>query len=125
VVAADSSDWLDEVHRVLGKPSLSLDAPKTVRAVVGDRDGVTIIWLYNLNIARLSSYEDRVIPAKGLDISVRVPFKEVASVTSSTADEAGAAGPLKFDTAVKKDGMRARIAVPQLDIATIITIQGE
>jgi hypothetical protein len=66
-----------------------------------------------------------VIAAEAIDLSVRVPLKEVASVTASTADETGSAGPLKFDTAAGEDGTRVRITVPRLDIAAIITIQGK
>jgi hypothetical protein len=122
VVAADRSDWLTTLRSRLTKPSLVVDGPSTVRAVVRDQPGRTIVHLYNLKIERISSFEDKVSPAENIKLSVRVPSTEVLAVTSHTIDVHGSAGMLNFMTEKDGDESVVEIRVPRLDISAIVVI---
>ncbi len=123
LVTADDKHWLRTLHKALPHASLTLTAPETVRGVVRDTDNETAVFLYNLHIERLSSFEDRVTPAEHLTVSVRVPFKGVKSVRVSTADEGIASGPVEY-TAKEEDGATAlTVQIPRLDVATMLIIE--
>ncbi|MGI8967244.1 MAG: hypothetical protein ACR2H1_14315, partial [Limisphaerales bacterium] len=80
VIAADqNTNFIAEAKR-LNPPSLELTAPKTVRAVVREQSKRTMVHLLNLNIHRLSSFQDKVQPAENVRVTCRVPFKSVRSV---------------------------------------------
>jgi hypothetical protein len=123
VVTADQPDWLDELRARLQKPSLTIDGPPTVRAVVRDQPHRAIVHLLNLNIERLSSFDDKVTPAMDTALHVRVPFTAIRDVTLVTADERGTSGSLKFDA--KSDGEEVIIGltVPRLDVSAILVIE--
>jgi hypothetical protein len=94
-----------------------------VRAVVRDQHGRAIIHLLNLNVRRLSSFEDQVTPATNVRITCRVPFRNVRSVRALTADTEANRGELPF--AARRDGAESVVefAVPRLDIATLVAIE--
>jgi hypothetical protein len=120
VVAADGTGGLDKL--ALQAPSISLQAPATVRAVVRDQRNRTMVHLYNLNVERLSSYEDKVHPAQSIHITLRVPFRRVHSVRALTADQNGTAGQLEFTTKPEANGAILEATVPRLEIATILVV---
>ncbi|MGC9054767.1 MAG: hypothetical protein ACP5KS_12900, partial [Candidatus Hydrogenedens sp.] len=45
------------------------------------------VLLYNLNIERISSYEDKVIPAQDISISVQVSNPSIGKVLLSTPEK--------------------------------------
>jgi hypothetical protein len=53
--------------------------------VVHDQPGKQIVHLLNLNVQRLSSFEDKVNPATDVRVQVRVPFA-ARSVNALSAD---------------------------------------
>lgn len=122
VVAGDTPDWLEQVRTAIGKPSITIEGPPTVRAVVHDQPGRTIVHLYNLHVQRLSSFEDKVTPAKNVQLAVTVPLK-VRAVSLQTADESITSGPLKFKTQNAGDDTLLLVTVPQIDISSIIVIE--
>src|SRR5262249_41922363 len=73
IISAEKANWLSEVKKAVLNPSISVQGPPTIRATVYDQSKRTIIHLLNLNIQRLSSFEDKVTPAQGMYVSVRVP----------------------------------------------------
>ncbi len=123
VVAANEPDWLASLQHAIEKPAITLQAPATVRAVVRDQRNRTLVHLYNLNIQRVSSFEDKVNPAQKIRVTVRVPFARVHSVAALTADSDGTSGPLEFTARPEKKGCVVEIVVPKLEIASILTIE--
>jgi hypothetical protein len=123
IVTADAPDWQDKLKRVIASPSLKLIAPSTVRAVVRDQPGRTMIHLLNLNVERLSSFEDQVDPATKIRLTARVPINNVREVASHTADEYGTSGPVEFESQPEGDGSLLTITVPRLEINAIVVIE--
>jgi hypothetical protein len=122
VVAADNIGWLKLLQESVDSQSLKLQAPPTVRAVVRDQPNRTIVHLLNLNVQRLSSFEDKVTHASEIELTVRVPFTTVRDVTIFTADEHGTSGPAKFTTRQEGDDIFVEFTVPRLDVSAIIVI---
>lgn len=121
-VAADQADWLQELRVKTPRPSVTLKNAPMVRAVVHDQPGRTIVHLYNLNVQRLSSFEDKVTPATDVGLSVITPIS-AGKVSIQTADESGTSGPLKFQVLGDGSGTLVSMTVPRLDISAIITIE--
>jgi hypothetical protein len=122
VVAAENADWLTAVQDAIDRPALTLGGPPTVRAVVYDQPNRTIVHLYNLNVERLTSFEDRVTPATKLTLNVRVPMKAVGAVELRTADENATAGPLAFTNRFDEGDTSVEFTVSQVDVSAIIVI---
>jgi hypothetical protein len=122
VVTADQPNWLTSLKEVIGAPSLTIEAPPTVRAVVYDQPDRTIIHLYNLNVERVSSFEDRVTPATDVRLRVRLPMDSASETLCSTADSRGTSGSLAFKLAQADGQSSVEFTVPRLEISAILTI---
>jgi hypothetical protein len=122
LVVADQPDWLKHVQSAVASPSITVNGPGTVRAVVQDQPGRSIIHLYNLNLARLSSFDDKVTPAEGVSLAALVPFSKVQSVTALTADAGGTSGQLEFKQRAHDHGTLVEIKIPRLEIAALLVI---
>jgi hypothetical protein len=122
IIAADQPDWLQQLRRKIPRPSVTVTGAPNVRAVVHDQDGRTIVHLYNLNIQRLSSFEDKVTPATNIGLAVATP-PEVVSVRILTADVGGTSGPLKFQALGAGNGATVETMIPRLDISAIVVIE--
>jgi hypothetical protein len=122
IVTADQPDWLQQLRRKIIKPSVTVTGPPNIRAVVHDQDGRTIVHLYNLNVQRLSSFEDKVTPAMDIGLSIKTPAA-ARSVSIRTADASGTSGPLKFQGVPAGDGMLVSTKIPRLDVSAIILIE--
>lgn len=123
VVAADNEDWLETVQEAAGRPSLIVQGPPTVRAVMRDQPARTMIHLLNLDVERLSSFEDKVRPATDITLTVRVPFQDVRVLNIQTADENGTSGPLKFTRQQDGEETQLEITIPRLEISAIVVIE--
>lgn len=123
LVTAEEGDWLGTVRAALGTPSVQLAGGANVRALVSDQPDRTIIHLLNLNVQRLSSFQDQVTPVSGLQVSVWVPHKRVQGVRVFTADSAGFAGPLAFTGTPADKGTIVEVRVPRLEIGAIMLLQ--
>lgn len=123
VVTADALNWLTQVQAAVERPSLRVNGPATVRAVMRDQPGRTIIHLLNLNVERLSSFDDDVKPATDVRLVARVPLANVRAVTLLTADEKGTSGPVKFESQVDGDGLLVDVLLPRLEIGAIVLIE--
>jgi hypothetical protein len=121
VVAADRRDWLEELGQAVAPASVEVEGPAGVRVVVRDQPLRTIVHVLNLNVQRISSFQDKVQPATDVKLTVAVPFKSVARVYALTADEASHSGRLKFTW----DPARQRVALSldHLQIHQIIVIE--
>jgi hypothetical protein len=123
LISAEKSDWLQQVQNALPNPSLSLQGPPTVRASVCDQPKRTIVHLLNLNIQRLSSFEDKVVPALDVHVSVRVPMRKVRSVRALTADTDGSFGPLQFHGTPAGDQILVETTLPHLETSAMVVIE--
>jgi hypothetical protein len=123
VVTAEKPNWLAELQGKIAKPSLALKAPATIRAVVADQSKKTIVHLYNLNVQRLSSFEDKVTPASDIAMKVRVPFSRVHSVQSLSADDNKPSRRIEFQST--RDGSESvvEIKIPEVKVSRILVIQ--
>lgn len=122
VVVADEKDWLAALRATIKQPSVKVDGPPSMRAVVRDQSGRTIVHLYNLGVQRISSFEDNVTPAENIKLRISVPFKP-RHVELQTADENKTPGPLAFTTIGDDAREVVSITIPQLDISAIISIE--
>jgi hypothetical protein len=122
IIAAEGPDWLQQLRRKILKPSLTVTGAPNVRAVVHDQDGRTIVHLYNLNVQRLSSFQDKVTPAKDVGLSVTTPAG-VRSVRILTADAGATSGPLKFQASGAGSGSVVETKIPRLDVSAIVVIE--
>jgi hypothetical protein len=119
VVTADNNKWLDELKHDLEKPSVEVQAPASVRVVVRDQGRRTIVHVYNLNVEKISSYEDKVHPAQNVKVKVRKSSGRMHSVYVLTADGSGAG----FSAKPEEDGSIANITLSRVEIATMVVIE--
>lgn len=125
VISTDDETWLKQLSDV-SHPSLRfLAAPPTVRGVVHDQPTRTVVHLLNLNIERLSSFEDKVTSAKDVRFQVRVPLGAARSVTAVTADPQATRGTIAFTQAADDDdgGSLVTMTIPEVSISTILIIE--
>ena len=79
--------------------------------------------MFNLDIQRLSSFEDKVTPVRNLHIAVRVPLKRVRSVRALTADAGGAGRVLEFSATATEGQTLVETSLPQLDVGAILVVE--
>ena len=123
VISTDSADWLKKLETAIGVPSIVLRGPPTVRAVVHDQGKRTIVHLLNLNVQKISSFEDKMNPVSDVRITVRVPSKTVRSVRALTADTGVTRGLLAFTTWREGTHSMVEIKLDRLEIATILVYE--
>jgi hypothetical protein len=122
VVAADSANWLESVASAVGKPSVRIDGSPLVRAVVRDQQAQTIVHVFNLDIRRLSSYQDKVTSVRDLKLEVRVPFDRVDRIIIRTAGETATSRPVEFASEKDKGGVFVKFTIPRLEISSLVEI---
>ncbi|NLV40985.1 MAG: hypothetical protein GXY15_07130 [Candidatus Hydrogenedentes bacterium] len=123
LILGDKSDWADRVRAALNPPAVVLEAPDTVRIVLRDTPAETLVFLYNLHIERLSSFEDRVTPAENLRVTVTVPFNAVGAVTASSPDPGAFNGTLPHTAEpTPEGGMRVSFTLPRLDTGALVVV---
>jgi hypothetical protein len=122
-LTAEKTDWLSQVQAAVGEPAVVLEGPPSVRAVVRDQAHRTVVHLLNLNVQRLSSFEDKVSPVANLGLRLRVPISKVRSVRALTADGRGTSGPLPFAVTSKGGENLVRLALPRLEIAAMLVVE--
>lgn len=120
IISAEKGNWFSEIQS--GQSSIVVNGPPTVRATVCDQKNKTIVHLLNLNVQKLSSFEDKVTPAKEVRIKVRVPFGKVHSVKMLSAD-ADASEQLKFKSRREKKESWIETTVPELKISALVILE--
>lgn len=123
IISAEQADWFRSLIDAITQPSVTVDGAKTVRAVVRDQKRRTIVHLLNLNIERLSSFQDRMQPAENVGIRVHVPMKSVRRVQALTADANATFGNLLIATSQAPSGTVVEVQLPRLEIATVLLIE--
>lgn len=103
-----------------GRRTIELpDAPPTVRAVVREKAGKTIVHLLNLNVQRISSFEDRVTHASNLHVRLRCATTP-KTITALSADSPATHGNIDFKSL--GDG-QIEFVLPRLEISTILVVE--
>ncbi len=118
----DDKNWIGDMQKALTNAP-TFKVPRSVRVVVRDQPERTIVHLLNLNVQRISSFEDKVTPASDISLKLHVPVKKVRSVEALTADESATQGTVEFTAVQAEGGSDVSFQVPSLDISTIIVIQ--
>jgi len=113
---------LGKVKDAIGATSIVSHGPPTLRAVVWDQAGRTIVHCLNLNIQKFSSFEDKITPATDVELEVRVSFRPVHEVRILSAERPSNE---KLQFTVRSDAGRSvvKTVVPRLNIAAILVIE--
>lgn len=122
LVTSDEGDWMRQLYEIYGGPSLRISGPPTLRARVFDEPHRTVVHLLNLNAQRLSSFADKVIPARDVQITLQLPFSRIHAVRALTADREASSGPLKFSPGQKSTAWM-EVRVPRVELSTLIVIE--
>lgn len=123
LVIADHPNWLQDLQKAITEPSLRIESAPRVRVAVRDQPKRTIVHVLNLDIERISSFEDRLVPARDIHLAIRAPFRRVHSVRGLTADPSGTADSLPFTTKATGDQSLVEATLPRLEISTILIIE--
>jgi hypothetical protein len=123
VVWSASDDWLPELARQVERPVITVSGTPTVRATVREKADKTIVHLLNLNVRRISSFDDRVTPVTELRLRVRCRSGRANSVKALTADADAISGALPFTATRAGDATVLDVKVPRLLISTILVIE--
>ncbi|HZJ17150.1 MAG TPA: hypothetical protein VFD27_19005 [Chthoniobacteraceae bacterium] len=121
VIWTTGENWLVEFRRIAGSLSIVIQGAPTIRAVVHDQPGKQIVHLLNLNVQRLSSFEDKVNPATDVRVQVRVPFA-ARSVNALSADAEATQGPVPFTSVQENNENILNLTIPRLDLDAILVI---
>jgi methylmalonyl-CoA mutase cobalamin-binding subunit len=123
IVAPGVDDaFLKKVRDGVGESSVAIRGPSTIRAVVRDQRKRTLVHVLNLNVQKLSSFQDKVTPAENVGVEVWVPFRKVRSVKWLSADEPEAAAP-EFQSQTNGKGTTVRLTIPKVEIAGIVVVE--
>ena len=116
VIDASKADWLATLRSHLRDHAMSaelIDAPPTLRMIIRQSAGRTVVHLLNLNVQRISSFEDRVTPVE--HVRLRIHGHKGESVTARTADRDATSGPLQMDA----DG---NVTIERVVVSTMLVI---
>jgi hypothetical protein len=123
VLIADTKNWLARLGKLVEQPSVRVTGPPTIRVVVRDQPAKTIVHVLNLNVHRLSSFQDSVTPATKVSLELRVPFEKVHTVQAISADPEATQGTLAFTSTPASSGSVLKLEVPRIEVATMLIIQ--
>jgi hypothetical protein len=123
VVWSGGAKWTEELNTLLEKRAISVEGPATVRAVVRRQGAKTIIHLLNLDVRRVSSFEDRVTPATQVRIRVRCGKAQPTKVRVRSADEQGTRGAAPMRVVEEGGEFVAELTVPRVEVSAIVVIE--
>jgi len=118
----EDRNWIGDMQKALQNP-IAFNGPPSVRVVVRDQPERTIVHLLNLNVKRISSFEDKVTPVSGISLKLHVPLQEVRAVQALTADESATTGKIEFVATKGKNGSDVSFQLPDLGISTMVVIE--
>lgn len=85
-IDASRPNFEKELKTCLLHPSIKIQGNEMVRGIIRETSDTVFILLYNLNIERISSYEDNIIPARDISISVRISNPSIGKILLSTPE---------------------------------------
>jgi hypothetical protein len=110
-------DWLTTLRSQL--PSAITTTNPSLRVTIHDDPARTVVHLLNLNIQKISSYQDKIVPLAGVKISFTTPLPSIKTITAFSADPAATQGPIPFTIA----DHTITLSVPAISISTILVIE--
>lgn len=122
-ILADAPDWEVRLASDLQNRSLRIDGPTSLRGIVRDTDRTTLLHLYNLNIERLDSFQDRVHSADNVQVECYVPRRRVRTIVSMTPDAGTTSGLIPFECTDAPGGCRVRMVLPRVEITALLRIE--
>ena len=122
VIWSEQENWLADLKPFPLSRTIVLNAPPTVRAVVRSKADKTIVHLFNLNVQKLSSFDDRVTPASDVRVQIQCAHSP-HSVVALTSDPDATRGPLQFSATQQKDAAAVTTTIPRLSIWSILIIE--
>ena len=127
VLFADQADWLQQLKQRVPNPSITVNGSPNIRAIVREQGKRTLVHVYNLNVQRLSSFEDKVTPATGVELLVRAKTP-VGQIRLLTADKQGSSGTLAFramPNVPQRPNRETVIAVriPHLEVSGLLVLE--
>ena len=122
LVTAANSKWIDRIRALNSRPSVFISGQPHVRAFVFDQDKKTIVHLLNLNVQKLSSFEDKVIPSTNIELTLKIPFSTVHRAKLITADPEASSGTLELSAKKDEKENFVHATVQRLDISSILVI---
>lgn len=125
VIYASNKDWFDNLTLDRDGRSVQVEGTTYVRAVVRDTDKNTIVFLYNLNIERLSSFEDQIRPAEDVKVTILTPFQNIHAVHISGPEVSYGSGTLNFSVQKTEKGNRIETSIPRLTIGVLLVIDAQ
>jgi hypothetical protein len=122
VVLSDQKDWLDRFRTADKHPAVVIDNAPNVRAVVRTKAGKTIVHVLNLNVQRISSFEDRVTPVASLGIHIRCLYIP-KQITALSSNPDATQGRVPFTVSPDANNPTVTIHLPRLNVSTILLIK--
>ncbi|MEO5801882.1 MAG: hypothetical protein ABIR24_00005, partial [Verrucomicrobiota bacterium] len=123
IIFTSEKDWFSEMEKVTKKSAAILQGPTTLRLVVQDQPTKTIVHLLNLDVQRISSFEDKATAANDVRLQVRVPFRRDLTVKAISADTAATQGLVPFTFKREKNEAVLVVTVPLIALSTILVIE--
>jgi hypothetical protein len=123
VVWSGQENWLADLRQAVGTPAVVVTGPPTIRAVVRQKSSKTIVHLLNLNVQRLSSFEDRVNPVSQLRLRIRCKSKPPTTVKALSADVEATQGQIPFNVLLDKDVTLVEVTLSRGVISTILLLE--
>jgi hypothetical protein len=124
VIWSEGKNWLGELQAIQKKTAaIVVDGPPSLRAVVREQEKKTIVHLLNLNVLRLSSFEDRVTPAPQLRLKVRCHADRPTAIKALSADPDATQGDVEFATTREAGAFVVELTLPRVILSTILVIE--
>ena len=92
-------------------------------AVVRDAEDKTLVFLYNLNMERLSSFEDKVTPVPASSMKILLPRSGITSVTLSSPDASVSTSALEYQAAPADNTVWVECKLPEFETALLIELK--
>lgn len=116
VVSGEKNGWLKQVQRAIDAPAVRLAGPPTVRATLNRQDKRLVLHVLNLDVRRVSSFEDVVHPAEGVSVAVRgVDDSRETAVVHLLGEES-------VTLPLEREGEYRRIVLPRVGIAAVVEL---
>jgi hypothetical protein len=122
-IAASNPGWLTKVKALDVTPVSIIEGPSTIRTIVRQKGDATIVHVLNLNMRRLSSFEDKVTPATNLKLRIRYRARASTTIKAFSADANATHETIPFNPGVKGDVNYVDLTLPRVDVSTLLIVQ--
>ncbi|HSU55719.1 MAG TPA: hypothetical protein VLT36_16810, partial [Candidatus Dormibacteraeota bacterium] len=118
LVTAALPNWMARITPAV-EGSLRIEGPPSIRVRIYDQPKRTLVHLLNLNVQRVSSFEDRVTAAQDIDLTIKTLLPKVRTVRALSADSGATTGRVEFRRA-ERDCIQTKIGSVQISTLLII-----